>query len=179
MRKWTVLASLLLAALLAWVAAGPWITMHAIGKAVREENATALARHIDFPRLRASIRDQLGDRIARSVGAEARSGWLGALGTTIAGELAGGAVDLMVTPYGLGALIEGRKVWNRATGLPPARTEAGAAARPDPWRNAQRRYESTSRFTATVHTDDGQPVVFVLTREGLRWRLSDIRLPRP
>ena len=25
----------------------------------------------------------------------------------------------------------------------------------------------------------GDPVVFVLTREGLRWKLSDIRLPPP
>ena len=26
-------------------------------------------------------------------------------------------------------------------------------------------------------TDAGDPVVFVLTRNGLRWKLSDIRLP--
>lgn len=177
MRKWLILAVLLLAALLAWVAAGPFITMHAIGKAVREENATALARHVDFPRLRASLRDQAGDRVSRSLGIDGQSGWLGALGASVANQLAGGAIELMVTPQGLGALIEGRKVWNRASGLPPPRTEEGARARPDPWRNAERRYESSSRFTATVHTDDGRPVVFVLTRDGLRWRLSDVRLP--
>jgi len=177
MRRWLILAGVLLAAVLAFGAAGPWLAMHAIGKAVREENAAALARHVDFPPLRASLKAQTGDRLARSVGIEAQSGWLGALGMTVATELAGGAVDLMVTPYGLGALMEGRKVWNRATGLPPPRTEEGARARPDPWRNAERRYESASRFTATVRTDDGAPVVFVLTRKGLRWRLSDIRLP--
>ncbi len=177
MRKWLVLIVLLLAILLAWVAAGPFVAMHAIGKAVREENPAALARHIDFPPFRASLKAQLGDRLARSVGVETQSGWLGALGMTVANEVAGGAVELMVTPYGIGALIEGRKVWNRATGMPPPRTPEGAAVRPDPWRNAQRRYESTSRFTATVHTDDGAPVVFVLTRHGLRWKLSDIRLP--
>ena len=178
MRKWLVLVVLLLAVLLAWVAAGPFVAMHAIGKAVRDENPAALARHIDFPPLRASLKAQLGDRLARSVGVETQSGWLGALGMTVANEVAGGAVELMVTPYGIGALIEGRKVWNRASGMPPPRTPEGAAVRPDPWRNAQRRYESASRFTATVHTDDGSPVVFVLTRHGLRWKLSDIRLPQ-
>ncbi|MDH7451687.1 DUF2939 domain-containing protein [Luteimonas composti] len=177
MRRWLAVVVLLLAALLGWVAAGPYVTMHAIGKAVREENAAALARHVDFPRLRASLRDQAGDRLSRSLGLDGQSGWIGALGAGVAQQLAGGAIDLMVTPYGLGALIEGRKVWNRASGLPPARTEEGARARPDPWRNAVRRYESASRFTATVRTDDGQPLVFVLTRDGLRWRLSDIRLP--
>lgn len=177
MRRWLILATLLLAALLAWVAAGPWITLHAIGMAVREENAAALARHVDFTALRASLKDQLGDRLARGIGAETSRGWLGALGATVANELAGGAVELMVTPHGLGAIIEGRKVWNRASGLPPPRTEAGQQARPDPWRNAERHYASPSRYTATVRTDDGRPVVFVLTRQGLRWRLSDLRLP--
>ena len=179
MRKWPLGAVLLFAALLGWIAAGPYVAMHAIGKAVREENAAALARHVDFPPLRASLKAQLGDRLARSVGVEAQTGWLGALGMTVANELAGGAVDLMVTPHGLGAMIEGRKVWNRATGLPPPRTEEGVRARPDPWRHAERRYGSPSRFTATVQTDDGRPVVFVLTRRGLRWRLSDILLPPP
>ncbi|MEE7561224.1 hypothetical protein HH299_17155, partial [Xanthomonas sp. Kuri4-2] len=42
---------------------------------------------------------------------------------------------------------------------------------------AEHRYESSSRFTATVRTAGGDPIVFVLTRDGLRWRLSDIRLP--
>lgn len=177
MRKWLIPVVLLLAALLAWVAAGPWIAMHAIGKAVREENAAALARHVDFPRLRASLRDQASDRVARSLGIDGQSGWLGALGAGVANQLAGGAIDLMVTPQGLGALIEGRKVWKRATGQPGSATGAHAGDRPDPWRNAERRYASPSRFTATVRTEDGQPVVFVLTRSGLRWILSDIRLP--
>jgi len=39
------------------------------------------------------------------------------------------------------------------------------------------RYESASRFTATIHDDHGKPIVFVLRRTGLRWRLADIRLP--
>jgi len=177
MRKWLLVVVLLLAALLGYVAAGPWLTMHAIGKAVREENHAALSRHIDFPPLRASLRDQLGDRLARSVGVERQTGLLGALGMTVANELAGGAVDLLVTPYGLGALMEGRKVWHRASGRPPPQSATEARARPDPWREAERRYESMSRFTATVRTDDGQPLVFVLTRTGLRWKLSDIRLP--
>ena len=74
MRKWLIPAVLVLAAVLAWVAAGPWLTMTAIGKAVREENHAALARHVDFPPLRASLKAQLGDRLARSVGIERQAG---------------------------------------------------------------------------------------------------------
>ena len=46
-----------------------------------------------------------------------------------------------------------------------------------PLKDSHKRFESTSRFTATVTTPDGRPVVFVLDRQGLRWRLTDIRLP--
>lgn len=179
MRKWIALAALLSVALLAYAAAGPYLVIHAVGKAVREENAAALAKHVDFPPLRSSLKAQLGDRLVRSAGIDAQSGLLGALGMTVANELAGDAVDLMVTPMGLGALMEGHKVWNRASGIPPPATGDGARARPDPLRDAARRYESASRFTATIHMDDGSPLVFVLTRKGLRWRLSDIRLPPP
>jgi hypothetical protein len=29
-----------------------------------------------------------------------------------------------------------------------------------------------------VSDDDGRPMVFVMTRDGMRWKLSDIRLPK-
>ena len=43
--------------------------------------------------------------------------------------------------------------------------------------NAEYRFQSPSRFTATVRNADGDPVVFVLTRQGLAWKVSDVRLP--
>jgi len=177
MKKWIALALAVLVALLSYAAAGPYIAIHAIGKAVREENAPALAKHVDFPPLRASLKAQLTDRLVRAAGIEAQSGLLGSLGLGVAGSLAGGTVDLMVTPMGLGAMMEGRKVWNRVGGLPPPSSSGDTWERHDPLQGAERRFESTSRFTATIRTDAGDPVVFVLTRDGVRWKLSDIRLP--
>lgn len=179
MKKWIVLALLLAAGLLAYVAAGPYLTIRAIGQAVQEEDASALARHVDFPALRTSLKAQVSDAIVREAGAEAQSSLLGAFGLTVATGLAGGMVDAMVTPVGLGALMEGRKLWNRGSGLaPPSRGDVPTGGAPrSPLREAAHAYESPTRFTATVD-DDGRPVVFVLTRKGLRWKLSDIRLPR-
>ena len=42
---------------------------------------------------------------------------------------------------------------------------------------ARLRYESLSRFTGTLEHANGHRTVFVLQRQGLRWRLVDIRLP--
>lgn len=181
MKKWIALAGLLLALLLGYVAAGPYLTVRAIRGAIADQDATALSRQVDFPALRASLKAQLGDRLVRAAGIDAQSGMLGAIGLGLAGGLVNGAVETLVTPVGLGALMEGRKVWNRVgDGLahPDAIDPADAGAPPaQPLRGARYRYESMSRFTATVDDGQGRPIVFVMTRHGLRWKLSDIQLP--
>ncbi|WP_407351713.1 DUF2939 domain-containing protein [Luteimonas sp. R10] len=175
MKKWIWLAAALLLALGAYVAAGPYLTIRAIQQAVQEDDTRALARQVDFPALRSSLKLQLDDYLVRSAGADAQGSAFGQLGLRIASGLAGGAVDAMVTPVGLAAMMEGRRVWRRVDvrALPQPAGEPAAK----PLQDAERRYESPSRFTATVHDDAGRPVVFVLTRDGLHWRLSDIRLP--
>jgi hypothetical protein len=176
MKKWAWLAVALLAALLAYGAAGPYLAINAIREAVKAEDAGALARQVDFPALRRSLKAQLADHLVRESGADVQASALGAFGLTIATGLVGGMVDAMVTPVGLGALMEGRKIWNRGNNIaPPSRGDAGGQA--ELLAEPEHRFESPSRFTATVHDDAGRPVVFVLTREGLAWTLSDIRLP--
>ena len=181
MKKWIVLMALLAALLGGYVVAGPYLTFRAIRSAVQTQDASALSRQVDFPALRASLKAQLSDRLVRAVGIDGQSGMLGAIGLTVAGGLVNGAVETMVTPVGLGALMEGRKVWNRiGDGIAHpdvADPSTVAGERPQPLQLAEYRYESTSRFTATVQDDQGRPIVFVMTRNGLRWKLSDIRLP--
>lgn len=176
MRKWIWIAVLAVVALLAYGVAGPFLTINAIRDAVRTENARALSKQVDFPPLRQSLKRQARDAIVRRAGEDAQASLAGALGIRMASGLADGAVEAMVTPLGMGALMEGRKVWNRASGLPPpTRTDTGD--RPQPLQDARYRFESPSRFTATVAGADGTDTVFVLTRRGLRWKLSDIQLP--
>ncbi len=176
MTKWLAgLASILLV-LLAYVALGPYRTVDAIGDAIDGQDAAALARQVDFPALRSSLKAQLTDRLVREAGEDVQASALGTIGLSIAGGLVGGVVDTMVTPPGLGALMEGRKVGKRFTDT--FSTPSSTTAAQKPFAGAAYRYESSSRFTATVETAKHQPVVFVITRDGLRWRLSDIRLPR-
>ena len=176
MKKWIWLAAALLAALLAYVAMGPYRTVEAIREAVKTEDARALARQVDFPALRTSLKAQLQDRIVREAGTELQSTPFGAFGLRIAEGLVGGLVDAMVTPAGLGAMMEGRKTWNRIGGIaPPSRRDTTGQSEPLP--DPRYRFESPSRFTATVTAEGGDEVTFVLTRHGLHWKLSDIQLP--
>jgi hypothetical protein len=179
MKKWIWIAAAALAALLAYGATGPYRTVDAIREAVKAEDPRALAKQVDFPALRSSLKMQLSDRLVREAGPDAQASPFGALGLALANGLVGGMVDAMVTPLGLAAIMEGRRTWRRIDGfgtLPPSSAPTAAEPR-EPLHDAEYRYESPSRFTATVRDESGQPVVFVLTRDGLDWNLSDIRLP--
>jgi len=176
-RFWWLLPLLLLLALGAYVVAGPYLAIRGISRAIEQQDTAALERHVDFPRLRANVKAQLDDYLVRRAGIDAQSSLLGGFALQLAGGLTGAGVDTLVTPMGIGALLQGHQLWKRASG---ETIDGDTWSRPMPARPlhaARKHFESTSRFTATVQTDSGQPIVFVLDRQGLRWRLTDIRLP--
>jgi hypothetical protein len=183
MKKWIALVLALLLLLGAYVAAGPYMTIRAIRHAVQAQDAGELAEQVDFPALRASLKTQLIDAIVRDAGPEMQSNAFGAFALTMATGVVNGVVDGMVNPAGLSAVMQGRRLWRNANDSftrPPLDAQGNplpSAQAPEPLHDAKMRYESTSRFTATIHDDRGQPIVFVLRRDGLRWRLADIRLP--
>ncbi len=180
MKKWLLLAALVVLALLGYVAAGPYLTMRAIRGALQQQDAEALARQVDFPALRTSLQAQLIDAMVRKAGPELQASTLGAFALTLGTAVVNNAVETMVTPTGLAGVINGRRVWNDTVDdfqRPAVTPDGEPIAAPAPLRDAAYRYESPSRFTATVRTETGDPVVLVLHRDGLRWRLADIRLP--
>lgn len=176
MKKLVFGAVALMCLLLAYVAAGPWLTIRAIQQAVQTEDSRALSRQVDFPLLRQSLRTQLADALVREAGPGMQSNLLGAIGLRAAGAAAGAGVDTLVTPVGLSALMRGQRLWSLAGGASPMRSGPDPT-RAAPLEDAHYRYQSPSRFTATVRDERGRPIEFVLTRKGLQWKLSDIRLP--
>lgn len=171
------------ALLLTYVAAGPYLAINGIRNALENQDVSALERHVDFPTLRVNMKAHVEDYVARQGGALVESGGLlGGIGKQLARGLGGAAVDAMVTPLGIGALLQGRSMWMRAMGGTVDGDTYGAPRPADPLKDAELRYESTTRFTATVTDETGQPVVAVFQRKGMRWRLSDVRFntaPRP
>ena len=176
MKKWIALALVVLLALAAYVAAGPYLAINGIRQALAEQDAGRLKRHVDFPAVRVSIKAQLEDAMARRMGSDAQSNLFGAFAMGVGRNLMGAGVDAMVTPLGIGALLQGRSMWKQSMGDTVNGDTFGAAVPADPLSSAVHEYESPSRFTATVLDEDGDPVVFVFRRQGLQWKLADIRL---
>ncbi|KAF1722639.1 DUF2939 domain-containing protein [Pseudoxanthomonas wuyuanensis] len=177
MKKWIALVLVLLLALGGYVAAGPYLAIHGIRTALAEHDTARLQKHVDFPALRVNLRAQLQDHLVREAGADMQSSLFGSVALSVAGSVLGAGVDTLVTPLGIGALLQGRSMWKKALGETIGGDTHAPATPADPLKHAQHRYESLSRFTATAPDQDGDLVVFVFTRQGLRWRLTDIRLP--
>ncbi len=177
MKKWIALVLLLLLCMGGYVAAGPWLAIHGIRTALAEQDTGRLQKHVDFPVLRVNLRAQAEDYLARKAGADVAANLFGAAALSMANKAVGRGVDTLVTPMGIAALLEGRATWKRAIGETVGGDTYAPAVPADPLKEARHRYESPSRFTATVTDAEGEPVVFVFTRQGLRWRLTDIRLP--
>lgn len=180
MKKWLSLFLVVMIALAAYVGAGPYLTMRAIRTAVKEQDTTALAKQIDFPALRASLKAQLLDAMVREAGEDVQANPIGAFALTIATSVVNGTVDAMVTPIGLAGVMEGRRLWRNTRdsfSRPQVDANGEPLPVPEPLHDARYNYESLSRFTATVEDESGKPIVFVLRRNGLQWKLADIRLP--
>ena len=183
MKKWIALVLALVVLLGAYVAAGPYLTIRAIRHAVQTQDAGELAEQVDFPALRASLKAQLIDAVVREAGPELQSSVFGAVALGMVNGVVNGAVDGMVNPVGLAGVMQGRRLWKSSkdsVSRPPLDAQGNPLPQPaarDPLHDAKYDYESASRFTATIHDEQGKPIVFVLKRNGLRWRLADIRLP--
>ncbi|HBK47116.1 MAG TPA: hypothetical protein DDZ67_11930 [Xanthomonadaceae bacterium] len=176
-RWWWTLPLLAALAIAAYVVAGPYLAIRGIGQAVEQQDAGKLERYVDFPSLRVNLKAQLDDYLVRQAGSGMQSNLLGAFALQMAGNLTGAGVDTLVTPIGIGAILQGRSLWKRASGDTVGGDTYAPPVPARPLQGATHRFESSSRFTATTTTATGAPVVFVLTRDGLRWRLTDIRLP--
>ncbi|MCD0280357.1 DUF2939 domain-containing protein [Xanthomonas melonis] len=176
-KRWWLLPLATVVLLAGYVIAGPYLAIRGISQAIAERDAARLERYVDFPSLRVNLKAQLDDYLVRQAGSGLQSSLFGGFALQLASGIGGAGVDTLVTPLGIGAVLQGHHVWNRVTGDTVSADTYAAAAPARPLQDASQRFESTRRFTATTQTAAGAPVVFVLTRQGLRWRLTDIRLP--
>lgn len=161
---------------MAGVILAPYIAVYQIQQAAQAQDTEALEEHIDFPRIREDLKEQVNASIMAKSKTELKDNPFAALAMALASGFAEKMISNFVTPSGLVELMKGET---------PGRVIAGAngSARDiapsdkKPFESANMRYESFSKFVIEVpDKNGGAPSQFILRRDLIAWRLTGIKL---
>ena len=177
MKKLIAVLVLVVLALSAWWFGGPYVTVHGLSRAIEQRDTERLERYVDFPRVRSSLRAQLNDYLVRQAGPDVAASPFGALLYGLGDQLGGAAVDTMVTPTGIGAMLQGHVLWKRGRNELQGGDAFGPTEPARPLKNAEHRFEALDRFVVDIDRGPGQPPLkVVLEPQGLRWKVVDLQL---
>jgi hypothetical protein len=153
--------------------ASPYLTLYQMYQAVERGDAQTISNSVDFPALRESVKENLQSVVLKQT-AKQNNPILNLIGAALGSALADPILDRMVTPEGVMALLEGRRLQAGADGGDQSLSEKAAQVDVNP------RYESFNRFVVSVKPkgEDVPPVDIVLSREGLGWKITGVRLPK-
>lgn len=165
------LFSLALCVAAAWLYFSPYLAYRQVTRAAERGDVSALNEVVDFPALRTSFKENVRTAVAREISTDGRNPFA-AVGGALAGMLTGPVIDAAVTPSGIAALTDGNDPRDRN------RDGTSGEARTDVERD--RRYEGINRFAVRYldRETGGEQYALILTRDGLRWKLSGVRFGR-
>jgi len=176
MKKPFVIVVLLLLLVGAGWFGGPYLTVHGLAQAIEQRDTSRLDRYVDFPRVRASLRVQMGDYLVRQAGTDVAASPFGALLQGLGSQLGGAAVDTVVTPLGIAALLQGHVLYKRGRNELQGGSSLDATAPAQPLKDAAHRFERLDRFVVDVDRGPEQaPLQVVLEPQGIRWRVVELR----
>jgi hypothetical protein len=139
-------------------------------QALADQDAAYVADHVDFPKLRESVKSMLKARILEEL--ENDESGISVLGTALAAMMIDPFVDAMISPEGLIAMMSNKDSTGGAEG----------DGRADLIYDRDSTYEGLNRFVLTLDPMDGDAAEkksFVFTRAGIwSWKLSGMRLEK-
>lgn len=166
------LLALSLCAAVVWMYFTPYFAVRKLQAAAESGDRETLSAMVDFPAVRASLKEEVRTGASRGVVGE-RRGTAAAIGGLVAGALAGVVADplvnTLVTPTGVSLLVQGQRPGEE-------RKEDGGSWREDV--KIRRGYEGPSQFLVRYHdrASGDERMALVMRREGLGWRLTGVRL---
>jgi hypothetical protein len=166
-------ALLALCAAAVWLYFTPHLAVRRLQQAAEAGDREALAKLVDFPSVRASVKEEVRQAMAERIDKEADDNPFARFGAALAGMMVDPLVDSFVTPGGIAAAVRGERPSVGEEG----RDRAEKAARDV---EVTRGYEGVDTFVLHFRDrDDGKErMALVMHREGLAdWKLSAIRLP--
>jgi Protein of unknown function (DUF2939) len=155
----------------------PYLTLNKMRNATENQNVEALAKEINFPELRVSIKESVKAQVLKQI-AGAESGTpagklsIPKMNPELVDKMVSPMVDKLVTPEGLEQLLDNK--------VPGAKIDLANLDRDIAKSDIQMGYESIDRFVVhiTDKVDRSKDVSLILKRDGLAWKLSGIDISK-
>jgi Protein of unknown function (DUF2939) len=154
------------------VYASPYLTLYQMYQSVERKDIQGIASHVDFPALRTSVKTNMQEIVTKETSGQ-QNPLLNILGSVVNGFVLDPVVDTVVTPEGVAALLEGQRLQLGGNDKEAQFSEKAANV------DVQAEYESFNQFAVSVKPkgEDTTPVTLLLSRDGLSWKVSGVRLP--
>jgi hypothetical protein len=180
--------------------ASPYIALDHLKAAADARDAVALDEYVDYPALRASLKQQVGEKLQRRIDAQHSSNPLLLFGAVIGAALIGPLVDAYATPEGVAALLNGMPPTGKPgerPAPPPSSQQGGTASsapanpgsQAQPPQQAQEQprprttagYRGINTFAVTwQRSANSERYAAILQRHGLfSWKLAAVELNEP
>lgn len=164
-----IVIALTLAVALAYYIATPYMAMERLYKGVMRMDADVIEKHVDFPSLRASLKEQANVYMAAHMpkGQDGRTGFLGAAGLVMLPKIVEALVDAYVTPTGMRQTLDQAVI--RIDGKELSEKEPRPLTRKD---IDYAFFENPDTFRI-----EAKNMVFIMRLKDWRWKLTEARLP--
>jgi len=154
----------------------PYLTVYQIKKAIDQNDSAKLREYIGFQSVRQDLKEQVKAFVAPGMEILRKSKAIEWFGTDLTegytDKLMDKIIDNVVTSSGLDELIRGKIILGQISGG-EKKPEASQAL------DVSMDYESLSEFITEIKNqgDPSKGVKLILTRQGLDWKVTAIKLP--
>jgi len=114
-------------AVLGVIYASPYIALDRLKRAADARDAQTVDQYVDFPLLRESLKDQVGQLLTRKIDIQKSGNPLAIIGAMIGAALIGPLVDSYATPDGVAAILNGIPPRGDPGEKPPVPSESSGA----------------------------------------------------
>jgi flagellar basal body-associated protein FliL len=163
------LVVVIVVAMLGVIYASPYIALDRLKRAADARDAQTVNQYVDFPLLRESLKDQVGQLLTRKIDIQKSGNPLAIIGAMIGAALIGPLVDSYATPDGVAAILNG---------IPPRGDPGEKPPVPKPPPQTTAGYRSFNTFAVNYQHGTGDArYSAILRRYGLfSWKLVAVEL---
>jgi hypothetical protein len=152
----------------------PYVTIYRIMAALETKDTQQLSVLVDFPQIRENLKRFVGTKLQPGPTNTKSEAW-GQIPKSLPSQVIASAVEDLITPEGLANFVQ-----QRLDALAAAQ-DGTNKVKITAWPlfvalvgNADLAYTSPSEFTVAVKGSDAGQIRFVLRRNGVQWRLTNI-----